>query len=113
MKVQALHNAVNTKIEAFQAGVARRAAARAADPSWFYERVWHTLRSWKGLKGALHAAAPSPWGAVTAFMIGSFLKSIIEQFAQVKWSCDVHTMGFVYSFCETFRFCVRKSSLFV
>jgi hypothetical protein len=80
---QALHRTVNLRIAEFQEGVARRAAARAADPSWFYERLWRMLRSRAALRGALAAARPSPWGTVVLLMIGSFLKSIVEQFAQV------------------------------
>lgn len=81
--LQALHRTVNQKIAEFQEGVARRAAAHAADPSWAYQRLWRTLSSWEGLTAAARGAVPSPWGAVVLLMIGSFVKSIVEQFAQV------------------------------
>jgi len=35
------------------------------------------------LRAALAAARPSPWGAVVLLMIGSFVRSVVEQFAQV------------------------------
>lgn len=82
--VQALHRTVNQRIAEFQEGVAKRAAARAADPRWAHEKLLHTLRSWEGVRGAAVAAAPSPWGLVVLVMIGSFVKSIVEQFAQVS-----------------------------
>ncbi|GAB4819394.1 hypothetical protein N2152v2_006440 [Parachlorella kessleri] len=79
---QALHRMVNDRIADFQEGVARRAAARAADPSWFYHRLWRTLRSRQALAAWLAAARPSLWGLVVLVMIGSFVRSIVEQFAQ-------------------------------
>lgn len=74
---------MNRKIAEFQEGVARRAAARAADPTWAWQRLARGLRSWEGIKAAAAGAVPSPWGALVALMIGSFVKSIVEQFAQV------------------------------
>jgi hypothetical protein len=35
------------------------------------------------VRAALLAARPSPWGALVLLMIGSFVKSVVEQFAQV------------------------------
>lgn len=80
--MQALHRQINQKIAAFQEGVARRAAAQAADPRWFYAKAWDTLRSWEATRAALLAARPSPWGCVVLLMMGSFLRSVVEQFAQ-------------------------------
>ncbi|KAL4451519.1 hypothetical protein ABPG75_007181 [Micractinium tetrahymenae] len=80
--LQAAHQLVNMRIREFQAGVARRAAAQAADPRWFHQKALATLGSWHSARGALLAARPSPWGAVVLLMIGSFVRSVIEQFAQ-------------------------------
>eukprot|EP00887_Chlorella_sp_A99_P001874 scaffold19.g1874.t1 len=79
---KALHRVINERIAAFQEGVGRRAAAQAADPRWFYTKAWHTLQSWEATRAALAAARPSPWGCVVLLMIGSFLRSVVEQFAQ-------------------------------
>ena len=79
---QAAHQLVNTKIAEFQAGVAHRAAAQAADPRWFYEKALATLGSWSGVRAAAAAAVPSPWGAVVLLMIGSFVSSVVQQLAQ-------------------------------
>ncbi|KAL4428854.1 hypothetical protein ABPG77_005292 [Micractinium sp. CCAP 211/92] len=79
---QAAHQLVNTRIREFQAGVARRAAAQAADPRWLHQKALSALSSWDGVRGALAATRPTPWGAVVLLMIGSFVRSVIEQFAQ-------------------------------
>ena len=84
-RTQALHRSVNARITAFQAGVATRAAARAADPRWLHEKVLAalgSLGSWEGVRAAASALRPSPWGAVVALMVGSFVRSVVEQFAQ-------------------------------
>lgn len=80
---QAAHRLVNARIREFQAGVTRRAAAQAADPRWLHQKALATLGSWRSVRAALAAARPSPWGAVVLLMIGSFVRSVIEQFAQV------------------------------
>ena len=74
---------MNRRIADFQEGVARRAAAQAADPRWPWHRALDTLGSWERARAALAAARPSPWGALTLLMIGSFVRSVVEQFAQV------------------------------
>ena len=51
--------------------------------SWFYEKALATFSSWGSVRAALLAARPSPWGALVLLMIGSFVKSVVEQFAQV------------------------------
>ncbi|PSC74979.1 Vacuole membrane 1 [Micractinium conductrix] len=79
---QAAHALVNYRIRDFQEGVARRAAAQAADPRWFFQKAAGTLSSWGRARRALAAAQPSPWGAVVLLMIGSFVRSVVEQFAQ-------------------------------
>lgn len=79
---QAAHQLVNQKIGEFQEGVARRAAAQAADPRWFYHKAIATLSSWDSARAAAAAARPSPWGAIVLLMIGSFVRSVVEQFAQ-------------------------------
>lgn len=82
---QALHRSVNARIDAFQVGVATRAAAQAADPRWLHEKALAGLAglgSWEGVRAAAAALRPSPWGAVVALMVGSFLRSVVEQFAQ-------------------------------
>ena len=81
---QAAHALVNYRIRDFQEGVARRAAAQAADPRWFFQKAAGTLSSWGRARRALAAAQPSPWGAVVLLMIGSFVRSVVEQFAQVR-----------------------------
>lgn len=75
---------MNTRIREFQAGVARRAAAQAADPRWLHQKALSALSSWDGVRGALAAARPTPWGAVVLLMVGSFVRSVIEQFAQAR-----------------------------
>ena len=96
---------VNDRIADFQEGVARRAAARAADPSWFYHRLWRTLRSRQALAAWLAAARPSPWGLVVLVMIGSFVRSIVEQFAQVR---SLNVVGPCLAACPHGRYtCVR------
>lgn len=74
---------MNARIREFQSGVARRAAAQAADPRWLHQKALAALSSWDGVRGALAAARPSPWGAVVLLMMGSFVRSVVEQFAQV------------------------------
>lgn len=51
--------------------------------SWFYQKALGTLSSWSALRAALLAARPSTWGALTLLMVGSFVRSVVEQFAQV------------------------------
>ncbi len=82
--MQAAHQLVNTRIREFQAGVVRRAAAQAADPRWLHQKALSALSSWDGVRGALAATRPTPWGAVVLLMIGSFVRSVIEQFAQAR-----------------------------
>ena len=83
---QALHNKINSSIASFQDGVARRAAARAvADASWGWSQTaasLRSLRSWPAIKAALVANSPSPWSALVALMVGSFVKGVVEQIAQ-------------------------------
>ena len=40
------------------------------------------LGSAEGRRAALAWATPTPWGAVVLLMVGSFVRSVIEQFAQ-------------------------------
>jgi hypothetical protein len=80
----ALHARANAAIAEFQAGVARRAAAAAADPRWAHQKALGTLRSWRATRAALAAAAPSPWRALVLLMVGSFAKGVVEQFAQAR-----------------------------
>lgn len=80
--MQAAHQLVNQRIREFQEGVARRAAAQALDPRWPWQKALATLSSWDSIRAALAAARPSPWGALTLLMVGSFVRSVVEQFAQ-------------------------------
>jgi hypothetical protein len=50
---------------------------------WFYTKALSTFSSWKSARSALLAARPSLWGGVVLLMIGSFVRSVVEQFAQV------------------------------
>lgn len=50
---------------------------------WFYAKALSTFSSWKSARSALLAARPSLWGGVVLLMIGSFVRSVVEQFAQV------------------------------
>jgi hypothetical protein len=59
-----------------------RAAAAQADRRWAHERLFEALSSWEGFWGLVQAARPSLWGAVMLFMIGLFVKTMVEQFAQ-------------------------------
>ena len=83
---QLLHRKINTSIEDFQSGVARRAAARAADPRWPWTkaagRIAAMPRNLGGVKDLLVVAVPSPWSCVVGVMVGSFVKGVVEQIAQ-------------------------------
>lgn len=50
---------------------------------WPWQKALSTLSSWDSIRAALVAARPSPWGALTLLMVGSFVRSVVEQFAQV------------------------------
>ncbi|KAL6785364.1 hypothetical protein ACKKBG_A03535 [Auxenochlorella protothecoides x Auxenochlorella symbiontica] len=78
---QALHAVVNARIAAFQDGVAARAAAPPSVRSWA-ARLRGAARDPRRLAAAARGALPSPWGALTALMLASFLRSVVEQFAQ-------------------------------
>jgi hypothetical protein len=78
----ALRARADAAIADFQAGVARRAAARAADLRGALRRAAGALRSWPAARAALAAAWPSPWGAVVAVMLASFIGGVVEQVAQ-------------------------------
>jgi hypothetical protein len=62
--------------------VARRAAAQVSDPRWFFLKVVDGVSSWEAFKATAARAVPSPWGAVVWVMVGSFLKSAVEQAAR-------------------------------
>lgn len=107
---QFLHLTINRKIRSFQEGVAKRAAAAAADPRWFYQRASASLAAtWVRVASAAsnHASSssssnslfqlftvvikeavptnikiPSLWGVLVALAVGSFMKGVVEQFAQ-------------------------------
>jgi hypothetical protein len=79
---QALHRRVNVAIADFQGGVARRAAARRQDPRWAWQKALEAARRPGAALRALRSAAPTPWGAVVLLMVGSFVKGVVEQFAQ-------------------------------
>lgn len=77
-----LHEYVTGKIHDFQEAVARREAARVADPRWFFQRLPDCLVSSVAAQGCALAALPSPWMAVVLVLVGSFVISCINQFAQ-------------------------------
>ncbi|KAK9829946.1 hypothetical protein WJX72_008802 [[Myrmecia] bisecta] len=79
-----LHQSITSKISAFQDDVARRAAARALDNRWFYQRVLDSIRSWATFKATLWSLVPSPWGFVVLVLMTHFLKDCVEQFAQSR-----------------------------
>jgi vacuole membrane protein 1 len=107
---QFLHLTINRKIRAFQEGVAKRAAAAAADPRWFYQRASASFAAtWVRVSSAAsnHASSPSStasllqlftvvikelvptdikvpslWGVLVALAVGSFMKGVVEQFAK-------------------------------
>ena len=63
---------------------------------WFYEKALATFSSWSSVRAALLAARPSPWGALVLLMIGSFVKSVVEQFAQVgTWATAALRSGWL------------------
>lgn len=80
--VEYLHRKVNGAISDFQKGVASRAAAQAVDPRWHWFTAADKLRSWQAIRSFLVGAVPSPWGAIVLLMVGSFVKSVVEQIAQ-------------------------------
>lgn len=86
---QWLHRSVNTRIRAFQESVAARKAvpgARAAAASVWGKacRIPGVLRDPGALlRGSLaRLRLPSPWGLLTTLMVASFVRSVVEQFAQ-------------------------------
>lgn len=98
---QTLHKGINNRIADFQEGVARRAAAAAADQRWFYQRALSKLSSKEQMKMSLLAMKPSPWGAFVMLAMGSFLKGVVEQFAQGQ-AAEEHGRQ-IRALVETFR----------
>jgi vacuole membrane protein 1 len=96
---QFLHRKINSSIEEFQAGVARRAAARA-DKIVVGTRgasLFEVLKNKIGFKASkasmsvtgnkfsssfLPTKMPSLWNALVLLMVGSFVKGVVEQIAQ-------------------------------
>lgn len=85
---QFLHSFVTNRIQSFQDGVDRRAAARGLDPRWFYQRMLDSFTSWQSAGIWLRSQTPSLWGLVMILFIGHFIKDCIEQFAQSQASYE-------------------------
>jgi hypothetical protein len=49
---------------------------------WWYQRLAGHLSSWPAATAYFRSLLPTPWSAVILLLMGSFVVSCIEQFAQ-------------------------------
>lgn len=79
---KALGKIVDSRILAFQNKVAKRAAATTIDTRWWYQRTMEHLSTKQRAADWVRSFVPSPWAAVILLLIGGFMVSCIDQFAQ-------------------------------
>lgn len=72
------------KVREFEAGTQQRAAAAIQDPRWVWEKdldAWNSS-TWNDIVGFLWSHRPSVWSTLVFSVVGIFLLSCVQEFAQ-------------------------------